>query len=124
MGHGPAGITVGPMQAKVGQPLTVNAWVKDDGVGSGLVAMFLGAGDSKPPVSVAWLKHQGPGNVTFSEPTAKVPVAGGKASTQVTFDQPGEYMLRAQVNEFTGEETAGHAQCCWTNGFVKVNVSK
>lgn len=125
MGHGPAGITVGPLQAKVGQPLTVNAWAKDDGVGGGLVELFLGAGGGKgpPPIDLAWFKQQGPGSVTFSEEDAKVPVAGGKATTQVTFDKPGDYLLRARVTEFTGAATAGHSQCCWTNGFVKVNVS-
>lgn len=123
MGHGPAGITAGPLKAKVGQPLTVDAWVKDDGVGSALLAMFMGGGDSKPPVTVKWLKQQGPGEVVFTEPTAKVPVAGGKASTQATFAKAGDYLLRAQVNEFSGEMTAGHAECCWTNGYVKVTVS-
>jgi len=122
-GHGPAGITVGPLQARVGQALELNAWVKDDGAGSNLAALFLGGGGGKPPVDVTWFKQQGPGGVEFSEATAKVPVEGGKASTEVTFGAPGEYLLRARVTEFAGPEMSGHAQCCWTNGFIRVNVT-
>lgn len=122
-GHGPGGITTGPLQARVGQPLRLDAWVGDDGVGSALAAMFLGGNEGKPPVTVAWFRSQGPGEVEFSEPTAKVPVEGGKASTEATFTRPGDYLLRVRVTEFTGPEAAGHAQCCWTNGFVKVHVS-
>jgi hypothetical protein len=122
-GHGPAGITGGPLQARVGEALEVNAWVRDDGAGSSLVAMFLGGGGGKPPVDIAWFKHQGPGRVEFSDATAKIPVEGGKATTLATFSAPGEYLLRARLTEFTGPAMAGHAQCCWTNGFVRVNVT-
>ncbi|MCB1671661.1 MAG: hypothetical protein R3F41_09940 [Gammaproteobacteria bacterium] len=122
-GQGPAGVTSDTLQAKVGEPLTVNAYVSDDGAGSGLAAMFLGGGNAKPPVTLTWLKQQGPGKVMFSESTARIPVDGAWTSTEVTFDKPGDYLLRARLNEFTGMEMAGHAQCCWTNGFVKVSVS-
>ena len=39
----------------------------------------------------------------------------------VTFDQPGEYLLRVQANDESGEGGAGF-QCCWTNTYVKVTV--
>ncbi|MEZ5489762.1 MAG: hypothetical protein R3F50_05530 [Gammaproteobacteria bacterium] len=123
VGQGPGGITTGPLQARVGEPLTVNSWVADDGIGSGLMAMFLGGSNVTPPVTLTWFEHRGPGKVTFSPATARVPVEGEWVSTEVTFDQPGEYMLRARLTEFTGPEMAGHAQCCWTNGFVKVEVA-
>ncbi|NQV70785.1 MAG: hypothetical protein HQ498_12235 [Pseudohongiella sp.] len=123
MGHGPGGITTGPLRAKVGEPLTIDAWAKDDGVGGGLIALFLGGAADTPPLDLAWFQHQGPGEVTFSEPSAKVPVAGGKASTEVTFSQAGDYLLRVRLTEIGGPETAGHSQCCWSNSFVKVNVS-
>ena len=57
-------------------------------------------------------------------PNARVPVEGGSATTRVTFTQPGEYRLRVRANDASGVAGAGHAQCCWTNGFVTVNVSR
>ena len=124
-GHGPAGITEGPVQARVGRPLDVTAWAQDDGVGNAMMALFLGGGEGRvPPVNVKWFQHQGPGMVKFSEPVARVPSDGGTAETEVTFSAPGEYLLRASVYEPAGEATAGHSQCCWTNGFLKVNVTE
>lgn len=121
-GRGPGGSTEGPVTAQAGQALTISAYARDDGKGSGLAAIFLGQGGSTPPMNVDWFKHQGPGKVTFSEPSQKVPVAGGAATTEVTFSQPGDYILRARVTEFSGPEMSGHSQCCWSNGFLKVNV--
>ncbi len=121
-GHGPAGITEGPIDARAGRAVTVNAWAQDDGKGSGLASLFLAQGGATPPMNVDWFKHRGPGSVEFSETNNKVPVEGGVATTEATFSQPGEYVLRARVTEFSGPEMSGHSQCCWTNGFLKVNV--
>ena len=123
VGMGPGGITAGPMQARVGEPLSVQAWASDDGKVSGIASMFVAQSGATPPVDVTWFKHQGPGEVSFSEPTAKIPAAGGSMTTEVTFSAPGEYMLRARVTDLGGPEMAGHSQCCWTNSFVRVSVS-
>ncbi len=61
--------------------------------------------------------------MTFSEPTAQVDNAGGTATTIATFSEPGEYVVRVRANDASGVSGAGHAQCCWTNGFVKVTVT-
>ena len=75
-------------------------------------------------VTLTWFKHQGPGDVTFSEGSSRVPVAGAEATTMATFSAPGDYMLRVRANDASGVSGAGHAQCCWTNGFVKVTVTQ
>ncbi len=74
-----------------------------------------------PPIAVVWSKHRGSGDVTFA---AVRPTVGkdGKASTTATFSAPGEYLLRAQVNDRSGEGGGGF-QCCWTNAIVKVTVA-
>jgi hypothetical protein len=46
---------------------------------------------------------------------------GGKATTTATFSAPGEYLLRVQGNDSTGEGGGGF-QCCWTNAHVAVSV--
>ncbi|MEQ8313403.1 MAG: hypothetical protein RL839_09585 [Gammaproteobacteria bacterium] len=123
-GHGPAGITAGPVDARVGRPLSINVEAQDDGLATGLMASFASqvGGGRKPPLTVTWFKHQGPGEVEFSEPDGSIPVDGGTASTEATFSAPGEYVIRARLTEFTGPEMSGHSQCCWSNGFLKVNV--
>lgn len=80
--------------------------------------------DSEPrPFQIHWLKHSGPGSVTFSPQDAEIPVDGGSATTEAVFSAPGEYMLRVRANDASGVVGGGHAQCCWTNGYVQVNVT-
>jgi len=45
----------------------------------------------------------------------------GKATTNVTFSAPGEYILNVTANDYSGEGGAGF-QCCWSTGKVKVSV--
>ena len=40
---------------------------------------------------------------------------------QATFDTAGDYLLRVQANDQSGEGGGGF-QCCWTNTYVKVTV--
>ena len=120
-GRGPLGITSDPVSASAGVPVTLTVWARDDGkpstsVGSG--------GRSNVPVTVTWLAYQSPPGrgVTFAPPSSQVSVGGGQASTQATFSAPGDYLVRVRANDASGVTGAGHAQCCWTNAFVKVVV--
>ena len=47
--------------------------------------------------------------------------AGEKITANATFATPGDYMLRVQANDESGEGGFGF-QCCWTNTYVKVAV--
>ncbi len=120
-GNGPGGITAGPLTASIGKPLRLAVWATDDGRPSGSVFK---TDEEKVPVSLTWFKHQGPGDVTFDEPTVQVSEPDGKVTTMATFSEPGDYLLRVRANDASGVATAGHAQCCWTNGFVKVTVTE
>ena len=64
---------------------------------------------------------RGPGAVTFSNPKPPIDKADGKATTTATFSQAGEYIIRAQANDVSGEGGGGF-QCCWTNAHIKVMV--
>ena len=75
-----------------------------------------------PPLSVSWNLHRGPAKVTFSNARPSVSGEGGKAITSVVFSKPGEYILRAQANDSSGEGGGGF-QCCWTNTHIKVTVT-
>jgi hypothetical protein len=120
-GAGPLGVASGPVTAVVGKPLTINVWAKDDGKAVGSITR-----DGRPGQSVAltWFKHQGPGRVTFTPASPRPSPAEGLATTTATFSEPGDYVLRVRANDASGIAGAGHAQCCWTNGFVKVTVSR
>lgn len=107
-GRGPGGITTGPLRTTVGAALTLTVDAIDDG-------------KTKSPVTVTWFKHQGPGAVSFGTPTQRLTVTGGPAKTTATFTTAGEYVIRIRANDLS-PVTAGHAQCCWTNGFIKVVV--
>ena len=119
-GSGPGGVTAGPLTVKVGAPLAVTVWASDDAKSSSTVA---GARRTTAPVVLRWFKHQGPGTITFGIDTPEVGLKDGKATTTATFSAPGDYVLRVRANDASGLASAGHAQCCWTNGFVKVTVA-
>ncbi len=77
-------------------------------------------------VLVHWHKYRGPGPTVFAP--ARVPVATMgeptrivEAATTATFRVPGDYVLRAQISDESGESGGGD-QCCWTTAHVKVTV--
>jgi hypothetical protein len=45
----------------------------------------------------------------------------GKATTTVTFSEPGAYVLHATANDYSGEGGSGEV-CCWTTALVNVTV--
>ena len=134
--------------AAVGEPLTLTVWATDEGAkinvpegrgrGRGAAARGAapGAGDAAagrgatpesaftppPPIALTWTMFRGPGAVKFETQKPKIAVdEGGKATTTATFSAPGEYILRVQGNDSTGEGGGGF-QCCWTNAHVAVSV--
>jgi hypothetical protein len=100
----------------VGQPVDLTLWASDDAVVDPLRK------PSDSPVTIKWTKHRGPGEVTFSDAEPKVEKGDGRATATATFSVPGDYILRAQANDVSGEGGGGF-QCCWTNAHVKVTVT-
>lgn len=95
-----------------------------------------GARGARGPIQVTWYKHRGPAGDTLKFDPATPMVAAdaevvkmfakpgdftGKATTTATFNAPGEYWLRAQINDATGNGGGGD-QCCWSNVLIKVIV--
>ena len=116
-GQGPLGVRSAVLTAAVGAPTTVTVWVTDDGVRKARAA-------GRPPRSgVVWSKYRGAGTVNFDD-TAPA-IEAGKAVTTATFSAPGEYVLRVLAWDDSGGQSAimaGGFFCCWTNGFVTVQV--
>jgi hypothetical protein len=128
---------------KLTEPLTMRVWVTDDGLtsegqpvgagrggagrggaargGAGRGAAA-GPGGGVPPLSLTWSKFRGPGTVAFDKAKTDIDGTDGNVTTIATFSDPGDYLLRVQANDASGEGGGGF-QCCWTNVHVKVTVT-
>lgn len=122
IGKGKRGnIRVGPISATVGEPLTLTLDVRQPTADEySEVAPY----DGEPKTfEVNWAKYSGPpdvlGIVRFSRTTFDVGPSQGRATTTATFTEPGSYVLITQV--LGG---AFDMQCCWTNGYVEVEVTR
>jgi hypothetical protein len=117
---GPPTAVAATLTGTVNQPVNINVWVEDPkspsegpgaptGRGSGAVA------------TVSLHKFRGPGKVTFDKVRMPVLTQGAMISAAATFSAAGDYLLRVQANDESGEGGGGF-QCCWTNTYVKVTV--
>jgi hypothetical protein len=102
------------MSARVGQPLEIPVYVN--------------AGETIAPRSIEeswlwWILYSGPAQVEFSEDEVQIPLTNreGVGRTQVTFSEPGQYVLL--VNSIETLRNSFEYHCCWTNGWVTVNVA-
>ena len=120
-GRGPMGIQAPPLQAKVGTPIALAIWLTDDAVHEKEPIKF---GRERPGMNVSWFKHSGPGPVTFSPQKAGFPTLTGKAMTLVTFTEPGDYVVRVKGDAFGYSDSSAGNQCCWTNGYQRVTVTR
>ena len=103
--------------ATAAKPLPLTVWATDDGVRAPEAAR-------RParPVTVSWSKFRGPGQVTFDNAAPAIDEKTGSRRASATFSAPGEYILRLQANDATGDGGGGF-QCCWTTAHVKVTVT-
>jgi hypothetical protein len=119
---GREGVMAERVLAKVGTPVTLTALVQDRGER----AEFQGELDGRSvfPVSATWILHQGSPAVTFSSETSRVQSEGwGTATTEATFTQPGEYLIRLRVDNFGAPDSKFDNHCCWSNAYVPVTVT-
>jgi hypothetical protein len=110
----------------VAKPLDLPLWAEDDAkYTSGTNAPLTG---NRPPVRVSWSKYRGPGTVTFDKarPDMKALKGGkvnepyaGETTATAKFSEPGEYVLHAYINDYSGFGE----YCCWTTALVKVTVT-
>jgi hypothetical protein len=119
---GPPMATAATLSGVAGQPVALTVAVSDPkqtkqgseargprGGGGGIVA------------SVSFHKFRGPGAVKFDPGRVTAKTQNETVTTQAVFSAPGEYLVRVQGNDESGEGGAGF-QCCWTNTYLKVTV--
>ena len=115
--------------ATVNTPMSLEIFAEDDArYSTGTNAPMR---NPPPVVTLVVSKYRGPGKVTIAEkkPTVTPSKGGkpfepfaGKATTTVTFSEPGEYWLHVTANDYSGHGGAG-AGCCWSTGVMKVTVT-
>ncbi|HET9949170.1 MAG TPA: hypothetical protein VFQ22_09635 [Longimicrobiales bacterium] len=148
-GRGPGGVWAEEtLRASVGEPVTLTVTTRDPSEHDPSDPRF-----REPiPVRVVWSKYQGPeAEVTFTrhesnplpEPSDEGARQGGgrgraeppppeeieleegrgTASVVATFNAPGTYIMRAQADNWDAPDSSSGDQCCWTNAYVRVEVS-
>jgi hypothetical protein len=105
----------------VKQPVAISVWVEDPKSPNEVELPGFGRGLIPKVATISFHKFRGPGNVAFDKARIPVNTQGDMISGAATFDAPGEYLLRVQANDESGEGGFGF-QCCWTNTYVKVTV--
>ena len=118
-GQGIVGVWAEPMQAMAGEPLLVTIWGEE--ISPRLEHDVV---NTSVYLTALWVKHQGPpGAVTFSPQRIKIETGNGRATTNVTFAEPGEYVIRARVDNGNANDSSAGDQCCWSNVYVPVTVT-
>jgi hypothetical protein len=121
--QGPLAMTT-DAKTTLAKPLALTAWVSDDAKSTSTG----GRRNLATPVSLTWTKYRGPGTVKFDKAKPEVETLtgkaafNGKATTTVTFSQPGDYELHVTANDASGVGGGGF-QCCWTTAIVKASVT-
>lgn len=67
----------------------------------------------------------GPGPLTTGQ-TVPILTEGPDANQgrfTATFDTPGRYVIRIRIDNFSNRDSTPGNQCCWSNGYVVVNVN-
>jgi len=123
---GPPSVIAATFSTTVGKPVALDAWVTDEGPKVNPIPA--GLGFTPPPPGIKWSMFRGPAasgstpSVTIDPANPKIDKDTGKVTANATFATAGEYILRMQANDSTGEGGGGF-QCCWTNVHVKVTVT-
>ena len=110
--QGPQGMSV-QRTAKVGSPLTLTVWVSDDAKFTSRPARGRSNLGSARDVEVDQVPRAGRRDVLQGPARSRKDRAStgtafsGKATTTVTFSQPGEYILHVVANDYSGEGGGG-----------------
>jgi hypothetical protein len=102
-------------------PIELGIWLTDDAVHDKEPIKF---GRERPGMNVTWLKYAGPGAVEFEPQKVGFPALTGQSTTKATFKAPGEYVVRVKADAFGYSDSSAGNQCCWTNGYQKVTVTR
>jgi hypothetical protein len=116
----PIGVSAS-LTGTVNQPVAINVWVEDPKAPGPAEGGGRGFSFAAAVATVSFHVFRGSGKVTFDKARIPVNKQGEMITSTATFAAPGEYLLRVQANDESGEGGGGF-QCCWTNAYVKATV--
>jgi hypothetical protein len=130
------------LQTSTNQPVILEVWTNDPSKHDPKDPRYARPLDTR----VSWYKHQGPGEVNFiahesmpfldtrpasplsrrAPPQHAVAVKESVGPAQVTasFSQPGEYLIRARLDNWNASDSDALDQCCWSNAYQRVRVTE
>jgi len=128
------GIYAPRLTAKVGEPVTLRAYVQDRGEREEYTELERYVYS----VGTEWVLHQGPAvpEIDQARITGRERDRAGAGEdaqqstngweevvTQARFPVPGDYVIRLRVDNFTAPDSKFDNQCCWSNAFVPVTIT-
>lgn len=128
------GLVAPRITASVGDAVTLTAYVQD----RGNRADYEDNESLYYPLGTEWLLHQGPAvpdietaKITGRERANEGGESGSagangweEVSTQATFSEPGEYVIRFRADNFQAPDSQFDNVCCWSNGYIPVTVTE
>lgn len=131
---GVVGVYAPHITTSVGDSVTLTAYVQDRGNRGAYPENEIMA----YPLGTEWILHQGPAVPEFSLPriTGRERAREGgesgssgnngweEVTTQATFPEPGDYIVRLRVDNFQAPDSQFDNVCCWANGYVPVTVTE
>lgn len=128
------GIYASRITTSVDDPITLTAYVQDRGSREDYPENKM----LSYPLGTEWLLHQGPAEPEFSQALitgrerAKMSGESGasgnngweEVTTQATFSEPGDYIVRLRVDNFQAPDSQFDNVCCWSNAYVPVTVTE
>lgn len=143
----PAGVMAErALTTRVGEPVTLEAHVRDPSVHDPDAPQMR----EGVAVNVMWVRHQGPGPVTYTRHEStpeeqsgvrgaglgiqmvplpegpnliRLPEGEGTVRVNATFSEPGDYVIRVRADNFGAPDSDALDQCCWSNGYLPVRVT-
>lgn len=130
----PVGVYANRITTSVGESVTLTAYVQDRGNRAAYPENEM----LYYPLGTYWVLHQGPAvpdiaqaEITGRERAEEQEGEGGasganswtEVTTQATFPEPGDYVIRLRVDNFTAPDSQFDNVCCWSNAYVPVTVT-
>ncbi len=89
---------------------------------SAAIAAAIAAGGAGAAAAAAGFGGRGRGGRNAPQ-SIRLTEGYGTGSVYATFSEPGEYLMRARVDNFNSADSSGGDQCCWTNAYIRVTVT-
>ena len=106
-------------------PVNMTLWKHQGPVGGSIAFESLVEAPTNVEPAGEGTRPHGPGPL-HTRDVVPLPTEGLNANQgyfTAAFDAPGRYVIRIRVDNFAAPDSMPGQQCCWSNGYVVVNVT-